>query len=348
MAQNTQWWNPFDGDVIPGINVGNGWKQLTTGKDYDVIEGVSTGNKSRPGQMHVSAIPDVGVRVSAANPTGQEQSGGGSGGGGGTTKIADTFTPAPIAVDPYAALMAANAAKAGGFRDRILGKAGDIDSIYEDIIGAIDTALKDKKEGRQRVYDTDSANLLNALTAAIPEIQKAFASLGLTTSTYVGDRVGGTRDEYEKSQEGVDTQYENDLTDYGNWAKGEKTNAGTARSKLSNKIDYVKDLDPTADNLQGLQQAASTFDDALADFGGQKNMYGNKGEAMKTLNSIGTDYDFGKVLDAFGSFAGSAANTGEGGGAAQKVADNIRGLSDKAKKKLTEVQVNNPVGAATA
>ena len=57
MAQT--WWNPFDGDVIPGVNVGNAIKQVQTGKDYDVFDGIT--NSNRPGQLQISGNYDVGV-----------------------------------------------------------------------------------------------------------------------------------------------------------------------------------------------------------------------------------------------------------------------------------------------
>ena len=39
----TQWWNPFDGDVIPGVNVGAAARRLTgtNTRDEDIISGVS-------------------------------------------------------------------------------------------------------------------------------------------------------------------------------------------------------------------------------------------------------------------------------------------------------------------
>lgn len=340
-------WTPWGNvDLIPGVNVGAGFRQLFGGQDEDVLEGISTGNKSRTGQLHIGGIPDVGVRVSASNPTGQEQPTGqvfsnpveeaNIGGGG-------AITP-----DPYALMRARADSEAKGIKDRILGRGSEIDAILNDIMGRVDNLLSDKKRTRQGQYDTDSAALIDSLNAAIPEIQKAFAALGLSSSTFVGDRVDNTNQEYKKSQEGVDTQFNNDLATYGQWAESEKGNAKASADKARNDIEFVKNADANADNLSRFQESERSFNNALTDFGAQRNNYTTSGDALKRLEGIGSDYDFSKILDSFGSLAASSANTGTGGGAAQAVLDNIRGVDPKNKKKLSEVQVNNPVGAATS
>lgn len=338
---------PWGLDLIPGVNVGAGFRQLFGGQDEDVLEGISTGNKSRPGQMHISAIPDVGVRKSASNPTGQEQ------------PTIQALTPSPIIdtggggggsvqVDPYVLMRAQQGREAQGIKDRILGRGNEIDSILGDILGRVDSLLADRKNKRQGQYDTDSAALIDSLNAAIPEIQKAFASLGLSSSTFVGDRVDNTNQEYKKSQDAVDTTFNNDLAGYGSWAEGEKSNARASADKARNDLNFVRDAGATADNLSRFQESERSFNNALTDFGAQRGQYTTSGDALKRLEGIGSDYDFSKVLDSFGALAASSANTGTGGGAAGVVADTIKGLGDKTKKKLTEVQVNNPVGASAS
>lgn len=342
-------WTPWGNvDLIPGINVGNGFKQLFTGKDYDVLEGISTGNKGRAGQIHLSAIPDVGVRKTAFNPTGTEQTS--LKPTVTTPKITDNFVGGgnAIQIDPYALIRAQQASEAQGIKDRILGRGGEIDSILNDIMGRIDNLLGDKKKLRQQSYDTDSAALIDSLNAAIPEIQKAFASLGLSSSTFVGDRVDGTTKEYEKSQEAVDTQFNNDLAGFQSWADSEKGSARASADKARNDLNFVRNAGATADNLSRFQESERSFNNALTDFGSQRNNYTTSGDALKRLESVGSDYDFSKIMDSFGSLAASSANTGTGGAAASKVADTIRGIDPKNKKKLSEVQVNNPIGAAVS
>lgn len=258
------------------------------------------------------------------------------------------ITPIVPTVDPYAAMRAAQGKEAQGIKDRILGRGGEIDSILNDILGRVDSLVADRKTKRQGQYDTDSAALIDSLNAAIPEIQKAFASLGLSSSTFVDKRVGDTEGEYKKSQATVDQQFDDDVAGYGAWADAERANARASADKARNDLNFVRDAGATADNLSRFQESERSFNNALTDFGAQRGKYTTSGDALKSLENVGKDFDFSKVLDSFGALAASSANTGTGGGAAGVVADTIKGLGDKAKKKLSEVQVNNPVGAAAS
>lgn len=251
-----------------------------------------------------------------------------------------------IAANKAAAQKVAQAGKAQGIKNSLVGRGGEVDSILQDILSRITGVLEDKKKSRSIQYDGDSAALINSLNSAIPEIQKAFASLGLSSSTFVGDRVSDTNNEYEKSQEGVNTQFDNDIADYGKWATGEEGKAGASATKAKSNIDYVKGLDPTAENLSGLQQSQQTFNNALTDFGSQTSQFEGTGDALQKMNDIGSDYDFNGILNAFGGFAGNSANIGNGK-AINRVKNAVAGVDEKTKKKLNEVQVNNPVGAAT-
>lgn len=259
-----------------------------------------------------------------------------------------TIDETRIQPDPIAALRAQRSNQARQVKDRLLGRSGEIDAILNDILGRVDSLVADRKNKRQGQYDSESASLIDALNAAIPEIQKAFASLGLSSSTFVGDRVDNTNKEYEKSQGTVDETFNNDLATYGTWAESEKGNARANADKARNTMSFVRDSEADADNLGRFQESELSFNNALTDFGNARNQYTTSGDALQRLEGVGSDYDFSKIMDSFGSLAASSANTGTGGGAAKAVLDNIRGLDPKNKKKLTEAQVNNPVGAATA
>ena len=339
---------PWGFDLIPGVNVGAGFRQLFGGTDEDVLEGISTAKQGRPAQLHLSAIPDVAVRKTAANPTGTEF-------GEQLTSLTPEPLPLPtgnngggLQVDPYVAMRAAQGREAQGIKDRILGRGGEIDAILGDIMGKIDTLVADRKNKRQGQFDSDSAALIDSLNAAIPEIQKAFASLGLSSSTFVGDRVDNTNQEYKKSQATVEQQFNDDVANYGAWGDSERANARASADKARNDLNFVRNAEASADNLGRFQETERSFGNALTDFGAQRGKYTTSGDALKALEGVGADYDFSKIMDSFGALAASSANTGTGGGAAGVVADTIKGLGDKAKKKLTEVQTNNPVGAAAS
>lgn len=290
--------------------------------------------------------------------------------GGGLVGRDPTFNPAPIptetfepletltpvgggggGVDPqvaaYNAMRARQASEAQAIRNRLLGRESEVDSILNEILAAIDLTLGDTRKRRAERFDADTAALLESLNAATPEVEKAFASLGLSNSTFVGDRLKGVRDEWQKSQDDAARQYEDDLAGYSATAEANRSDARGTASKAKNSLNYVRNLEADADNLGRLAESEKTFSDMITDFSGQKSRFGSQGDFLKALEGIGSDYDFGKTLAAFGDFAGSASSISNPSRAAN-VAENIKGVGDKVKKKLTEVQVNNPIGAATA
>lgn len=342
-------------DLIPWMNVGAAWRRLTgdtSRGDEDILPWISKNGGARdfkfssPAPGVVSFQGDVKPGWEANGKGGYSQVSKKSNtpvNETGTSNVQQTSAPDPVAV-----LRAQNDNKARQVKDRLLGRSGEIDAILNDIMGRVDGLLADRKTKRQGQYDSDSAALIDALNAAIPEIQKAFASLGLSSSTFVGDRVDNTNKEYEKSQSTVDETFNNDLASYGAWAESEKGNARANAEKARNTMNFVRDADANADNLGRFQESELSFNNALTDFGNARNQYTTSGDALKKLESIGSDYDFSKIMDSFGSLAASSANTGTGGGAAKAVADSIRGIDPKNKKKLTEAQVNNPVGASAA
>ncbi len=353
MAKEYQWWNPFDGDVIPGINVRNGIKQLATGQDYDVLDGVSTGKNKRQGQTHLAMVPDVGVRKTPFNPTGQEQPSG--------SKFIDYPTPAPtgetvsdVRVDPayqaffqQQARQAADTAEAQRIRGSILGRRGEIRDILNTILGNIQAELGEAKGRRTRQFDRDVDSLVASLDSAIPDIQNAFAAMGLSNSTYKGDRVQDTRDSYGKSWEDTNRQLNEDLTGFQRNAASKSAEANTNANKMFGALDEVEGMKASADNLGQLKDFNSQSRNALADFNGEKSKFMPGSEALRAISALNSNYDFGKTLDTFNAFASDkAAPSGNGVGGGKAKAGQI--YEDDKKKNKTEVQINNPVGAASA
>lgn len=342
-------------DLLPWINVGAAYRRLTgdtSRGDEDILPWISKDGGARDFKYSSPSFGTVSFQGDV-NPGWVDN---GKGGYSQVSTQALTPVETPVndtrittpTIDPYAAMRAQQGREAQGIKDRILGRGGEIDAILTDILSRVDSLVADRKNKRQGQYDTDSAALIDSLNAAIPEIQKAFASLGLSSSTFVGDRVDNTNQEYKKSQSTVDQQFNDDVAGYGAWADAERANARASADKARNDLNFVRDAGATADNLSRFQESERSFNNALTDFGAQKGKYTTSGDALKSLESVGKDFDFSKVLDSFGALAASSANTGTGGGAAGVVADTIKGLGDKAKKKLSEVQVNNPVGAAAS
>ena len=254
-------------------------------------------------------------------------------------------------VDPAAALraqkQAQDTAEAQGIRDSILGRRGEVESILNAILGNIDTELGEAKGRRTGQFDRDVDSLVGALDTAIPDIQNAFAAMGLSNSTYKGDRVQDTRDSYGKSYEDTNRQLNEDLTGFQRNAAGKKAEANTNANKMFGALDEVKGMKANADNLGRLKEFNSQSRNALTDFSGEKSKFMPGGNALRAISALDSDYDFGKTLDTFNTFASEKASPG-GNGVGGGKAKTGQVYEDDKKKNKTEVQVNNPVGAASA
>lgn len=233
-------------------------------------------------------------------------------------------------------------------RDDILGRRDKVQNILDGILANIKTELIEAKDRRRGQFGRDEESLVSSLDAAIPDIENAFAAMGLTNSTYKGDRIQDTRDSYGKSWEDTNRQLNEDLAGYGKNAEVKRAEANTSARNAFDTIDSIKKVDANANNLSRFQRADESSRTGLSNFRGEKDKFIPGAEALKDISELDSDYDFGKTLDTFNTFATGNANPGSGNGVGGKSkAGNIYEKDDK-KKNKTEVQINNPVGAASA
>lgn len=214
----TSWWNPFDGDVIPGINVGNAVKQVTTGKDYDVIDGIT--NSNRPGQLQIGGNYDVGVRPASGGGGGGTGGSGGGGGGGGGTQVLGSSTGAPVG-GGGAVLPALNQAAINNTQRAI----DEIPGLLEAAIAAESTrrqnalrGFNDQEQGQRKTYEGSTTtnqqnydgNYMDSIRAGIKglgglfNILRGTGAAGGTAEDMVRDTVGGVTSQDIRS--GADTR----------------------------------------------------------------------------------------------------------------------------------------------
>ena len=198
----TQWWNPFDGDIIPGINVGNAIKQITTGKDYDIIDGVT--NSNRPGQLQINGNYDVGVRGPNNGPG--IPTGGGGGRGGSNALGSSTY--ATGGGGGGAALPALNMAAINNTQLALDQLPALLDAALRAEATRRDNTLRgfnDQEAGQRKQYDESAttnqqnydANYMDAIRAGVKGLSGLFNLLrgsgasGGTAQDMVRDTVAG-------------------------------------------------------------------------------------------------------------------------------------------------------------
>lgn len=305
------WWNPFDGDVIPGVNVGNAVKQVVTGQDQDIFGGVT--NSNRPGQIQVNSLPDWGVRgVSTSRP------GGGSGsadpGGGGSS----TLGSGGGAPGGGAALPALNSAAINNTQLAL----DQLPAILQAAIQAEQTrrgntirGFDDQEAGQKKVYDGSTvtnqqnydANYMDSIRSGIKglgglfNILRGTGAAGGTAEDLVRDTVGGVTsndirtgaDTQQANQTALDTSLSNFLTEIkGKRQMAEDTFANNEsairRDNLSQQQDlfskmasYYADGGRTADATNWMNRAGSLTPEIARNSMAKQSAYDTSPVAVK-------------------------------------------------------------------
>lgn len=198
--------NPFDGDVIEGVNVRNAVKQVATGQDQDIFSGVT--NSNRPGQLQVNSLPDWGVRgVQTGSGGGRGDTGGGGGNGGGSNALGSS-TYAPGGGGGGAALPALNMAAINNTQLALDQLPALLEAALRAEATRRDNTLRgfnDQETGQRKQYDESTttnqqnydANYMDAIRAGVKGLGGLFNILrgtgasGGTAQDMVRDTVAG-------------------------------------------------------------------------------------------------------------------------------------------------------------
>lgn len=339
-------------DYLPWINVGAAYRRITgdtSRGDEDILPWISKDGGARD---FAYSSPEPG----AVSFQGKVNDGWVDNGKGGYSQVASKPVTPITPVDPsspdrtpqidpayaaFQALQAQKTNKARGIKDSILGRRGEVDNLLADILGRIESSLGEAKGKRTGKFDRDNQDLVGTLDTSLPDAEKAFASLGLSNSTFSNDRSQDIRDSYERAHDDTKRAYGDDLAQFEQGANSQRASANTEADLARNKFNTIENTEANADNLQGLQQGKSSVEDMLTSFGGERNKIMNSSDALNKILGMQGDDKFGDVLNSFAGFAGGTPAPTASGTTAS-------GLFNKDKKKdKTEVQANNPVGAAS-
>lgn len=252
-------------DPTPGFSLGNAVKQVTTGKDYDIINGVT--NSNRPGQIQINSLPDYGVRPTSGGGGGGTPTGDGGGGGGGDSQVLGSGTGAP-AGGGAAALPALNMAAIRNTQRAI----DEIPGLLEAALAAERTrfgnttrTFNDQEQGQRKTYDTSTttnqqnydANYMDSIRAGIGglgglmNILRGTGAQGGTAEDMVRDTVGGVTsndirmgaDTRNANQTELDTVLANFLTELkGKRQAAEDTFENNQRAMRRDSQTQLQDL----------------------------------------------------------------------------------------------------------
>lgn len=287
------------------------------------------------------SMADGGTRIANPNPSNSGQ--GSTGGGGGVNYSTSNTYNAQLAAEK--ARQAQRANEAQGIKDRMMGRRGEFESILNEILGNIDRTYKEESGRRKETYDADSAELMNTLEQALPEIAASFAAIGGYDSSLRGYREMDAEKEHQNSQNELKREYESELGNLGAKANQARTDARTAYNNFMTDFDTLSNTTANSDNLENIRKSENSLLKGINDFRGQSNIYKPNSVFSRDMSNLGGDYDFGNIRDAFTSFL-NTTNAGTGAGefqADEKIAEEAKKTTNKVKN---EIEQNKSTGVS--
>lgn len=286
------------------------------------------------------SMADGGTRIANPNPS---NSGQGSTGGGGVNYSSSNTYNAQLAAEK--ARQAQRANEASGIKNNMMGRRGEFEAILNDILGNIDKTYKEESSRRKETYDADSAELLDTLEQALPEIAASFAAIGGYDSSLRGYREMDAEKEHQNSQNELKREYETELGNLGAKANQARTDARTSYNNFMTDFDTLANTEANSDNLETIRKSENSLNKGLNSFRGQSDIYKPNSVFSREMSNLGGDYDFGNIRDAFTSFL-NTTNAGTGAGdfqADEKIAEEAKKTTNKVKN---EIEQNKSTGVS--
>lgn len=315
-----------DYDVFGNVSVKGGARDNKGG-----ILGVGGQGKTKPGYDSTGRKIQTNTPKPNPNPNPQPQiqTGGGYGGGDGGYAAA------------AAAQAARDAAERNSLLDEIRGMSPRAQALFADIFNRIKGVATDRRNKIDKKYNEQDASYVDTYQKAVPQIDNAFAALGIGNSTYAGDRIDEAKGALDTSLKKSGEDRRADLADIGNW---EASQRGAFQADQNNINDAIGRSEGVQD-VSTLRDARNNLTTTVNNIGGKRQALNDDGAAIANLNSVaGRSANFDSAMKSLDGVMASSMDVGTKNAAKQALLDNAN-LTDDEKKKLSEVQANNPYTA---
>lgn len=217
-------------------------------------------------------------------------------------------------------------------RREIIGRAGDIDSIYNSLFADLDELLQARRTSIEGDYGQQLKKVSKQYADALPEIANSYASIGAYDST---DRTSANR----KSKEGFDEttatigkNKETDLSTVGQFGKENRARFEADRTAARRNASRA----PTTTDVNALRGLRNDLESNLDTAGVTRATLGTEGKARKDLESRTQDagrYD--QAVNALDSILKSSMSGTVKQAAVTAITD-AAGLSDDEKEKIQQ------------
>ncbi len=321
----TTWWNPFDGDVVPKVNVGAAFRTATGGSygDEDIFDGVSVkgGDRTTSGAL-IGSTYNAPAGTVAGTGTGGEGGGEGTGGGtgGGTGTALST-----AAVDPNIAIRKALQAE-------IQARGGDVESVYASLFGELDNLVKTRDAELEGEYGNQFKKAADTYAGALPEIETSYAAIGASDSTDQSDAKGKAKSGYEETTRVIGKNKADDKAKLGAYKNEQTAKVTTDRDTARRNVGRAGE---TTD-VDALRTMRNDLETNIGNANVTKATLGSDGQARRDVSGLTADagrYD--QAINALDSIIKSSMSGSVKEAAVKAIADNS-GLSEEEKTKVNQ------------
>lgn len=322
----TQWWNPFDGDVVPGINVGAAGRRITgtATSDEDIIDGLSVrgGARTTSGGLVGRTVAPTSAKTTPTAPGDTPTGDTGDGSGNGSS-----FSTA--AVDPDAGLRNA-------LRAEIQARGGDVESVYASLFGELEGLVKSRDTQLEGEYGSQFKKAADTYAGALPEIETSYAAIGASDSTDQSDAKGKAKVGYEDTARTIGKNKADDKAKLGAYKREQEVKIGTDRDAARRNVSRAGE---TTD-VGALRDMRNSLESNIGGANITKATLGTDGQARRDVSALTQDAGrFDAAVNSLDSIIKSSMSGSVKEAAVKAITDNS-GLSAEEKTKVNQLYGN--------
>lgn len=237
---------------------------------------------------------------------------------------------------PATAARNARIAEAGRIRNDIRGRGGELNAIYDQLFGDLDTLLRTRSSDVEKDYGDQLSKATEQYSSALPTIQNSYAAIGAADSTDTADAKDAAKKGFDDTTTTIGKNKQKDLAAIGQYGNEQRAKIQGDKDSLNRELGR---LDETED-VDALRGTRSNIETNLGAANVTKQTLGTEGKAANDLKALTKDAGrFEAASNALDNILKSSMSGAVKEAAVKAIVDNA-GLSDDEKEKV-QLQYGN-------
>lgn len=216
-------------------------------------------------------------------------------------------------------------------KNRISGRAGEINSAYDALFGDLNELIRTRDAELEAQYGGQLTKAGEQYAEALPMIDQSYAAIGSYDSTQRNDSRGKAKKGFEDTTKTIETNKGKDKAALGQY-KREQEAKFTADKDAANRA--IASAGETTD-VGALRSLSNDLDSNLSATGVTRATLGTEGSAKKAVSDLTQDNGrFDATINALDAIIKSSMGSDVKAAAVKAVTDSA-GLTEEEKKKVT-------------